>query len=59
MTPTEMHILALMDKIDKLESEIKKNEKRLLKLEALEEFGVDNWNGYAEAMELYKEWVAE
>lgn len=59
MTPTEMHIQALMDKIDKLEAEIKKNEKRLLKLEALEQIGVDNWNGYGEAMELYREWVAE
>lgn len=59
MTPTEIHILALMDKIDKLESEVKKNEKRLLKLEALEQCGVDNWNGYGEAIELYKEWAAE
>lgn len=59
MTPTEMHTQALMDKIDKLESEVKKNEKALLKLEALEQIGVDNWSGYNEAMELYREWTAQ
>ena len=59
MTPTEMHIQALMDKIDKLQAEVKKNEKRLLKLEALEQIGVDNWDGYPESMELYREWTAQ
>lgn len=46
-------------KIDKLEAEVKKNEKELLMLQALEECGVDNWDGYSEAKKLYKEWVGQ
>lgn len=46
-------------KIDKLESEIKKNEKELLMLQALEECGVDNWEGYGEAKKLWREWIGQ
>ena len=30
-----------------------------LKLQALDAGGVDNWDWYDDAMELYREWVAE
>lgn len=59
MTPTEIMIQAMQEKIDKLEAEVKKNEKRLLYLDALEECGVDNWDGIGEATKLYHEWVGQ
>lgn len=32
---------------------------RLMWLDALEVAGVDNWDGYDEALRIYKEWVKE
>lgn len=32
---------------------------RLMWLDALECAGVDNWDGYDEAIRIYKEWVKE
>ena len=33
--------------------------KRLMKLEALEAAGVDNWEGYGWALELYQEYLED
>ena len=35
------------------------DEQRLMWLEALEAAGVDNWDGYEEAIQIYKQWVKE
>lgn len=35
------------------------DEQRLMWLDALEEAGVDNWEGIDEAILLYKEWIKE
>ena len=34
-------------------------DQRLMWLDALEACGVDNWEGYDEAIKLYKEWIKE
>lgn len=35
------------------------DEARSMFLDALEQMGVDNWQGYDEAVMLYKQWVEE
>lgn len=39
-------VIALLDRIKELEA-------RNLKLDLLEEFGVDNWEGYSDAMDIF------
>lgn len=35
------------------------DEARAMFLDALEQVGVDNWDGYDDAVALYKQWVEE
>lgn len=49
----------LNKKIEQLEKENRELKKRDLKLEALEQAGVDNWDGYGDAMDLLAEWNGE
>lgn len=35
------------------------NTERLMWLDALEAAGVDNWEGFDEAREIYQQWLAE
>ena len=35
------------------------DDQRLMWLDALEEAGVDNWDGIDEAIRIYKEWIKE
>jgi hypothetical protein len=41
------------------EEEYNKMLDRIMWLEALEAAGVDNWQGFDEACEIYKEWMQE
>lgn len=43
--------------LEKYKEEIIKLKKESLLLQALEECGVDNWDGYTGAKRLYKEWA--
>ena len=43
-------ILITVERFEELED-------KELKFEALYQQGVDNWDGYGEAMEIYNEWV--
>lgn len=41
------------------EEEYNKMLDRIMWLDALEAAGVDNWQGFDEAREIYKEWIQE
>lgn len=48
-------LIAKEETLAKLKSEIKRLDKREMKLDALEAAGVDNWCGYEDAMEILDE----
>lgn len=47
----------LSTRIEELEAEIQKLNLRVMELDALEQSGVDNWEWYGEAMNLYRKWT--
>lgn len=62
MSTTESNQDNLQDVLDyivELEKQVEESEDECLKLQCLEEMGVDNWSSYDEAMELYKNYKNE
>ena len=53
----QLTIQRLSDKISDLENELSEYRDAELMLEALDEAGVNNWEGYSEAMKIYRELV--
>jgi len=50
------HIVNSNGKVEISETELNDLLKDQMKLEALEQTGVDNWDWYDEAMKLFREW---
>ena len=57
MNQHELTIQRLSDKIADLEAELEEYKDSAFMFQALDEAGVDNWEGYYEAMKIYKELV--
>lgn len=59
VTPGEMVMDEFIQGVKRLETLAEKLEERVVFLDALEEAGVDSWDGYDEAQELLEVWQQE
>lgn len=53
---TQENMQKLVAELETAQSKIKSLEDSILLLDALEQVGVDNWDGYADAKALVREW---